>query len=125
MLPPGTRGCSPQALSTASHRKHTDADQVRPISEGFDAVIGGSTELAPGVVSRALAPAHVIAVASPAYLKDRTPPADPAAPLSTPSSRHSSGIAWRSASQEAWVMAAIPRSPFRVTPEHPSEPARE
>jgi DNA-binding transcriptional LysR family regulator len=29
------------------------------------------------VVSRALAPAHIIAVASPAYLQGRTPPADP------------------------------------------------
>jgi DNA-binding transcriptional LysR family regulator len=51
--------------------------QVDLIAEGFDAAIGGGIELAPGVVSRALAPARIIAVASPAYLKGRTPPADP------------------------------------------------
>jgi DNA-binding transcriptional LysR family regulator len=33
--------------------------------------------LAPGMVSRVLAPAHIIAVASPSYLKGRTLPADP------------------------------------------------
>ena len=51
--------------------------QVDLIAEGFDAAIGGGTDLAPGLVSRVLAPAHVIAVASPSYLKGRTPPADP------------------------------------------------
>ncbi|MFL4968517.1 MAG: LysR substrate-binding domain-containing protein [Xanthobacteraceae bacterium] len=52
--------------------------QVDLIAEGFDAAIGGGIELAPGVVSRTLAPLHVVAVTSPAYLKGRTPPADPA-----------------------------------------------
>lgn len=47
------------------------------IAEGYDAAIGGGFELASGIVSRALAPAHVVAVASPAYLHGRTPPADP------------------------------------------------
>ena len=47
------------------------------IAEGFDAAIGGGIDLAPGLVSRVLAPVHIIAVASPAYLKGRTPPADP------------------------------------------------
>jgi DNA-binding transcriptional LysR family regulator len=47
------------------------------IAEGFDAAIGGGIELAPGVVSRTLAPLHIIAVASPSYMKGRTPPADP------------------------------------------------
>jgi len=51
--------------------------QVDLVAEGFDAAIGGGIELAPGLVSRVLAPAHIIAVASPSYLKDRTPPADP------------------------------------------------
>src|SRR4051812_13182274 len=50
--------------------------QVDLIAEGFDAAIGGGIDLAPGLVSRVLAPAHVIAVASPSYLKGRTPPAD-------------------------------------------------
>lgn len=47
------------------------------IAEGFDAAIGGGIELAPGLLSRVLAPAHIVAVASPAYMKGRTPPADP------------------------------------------------
>lgn len=51
--------------------------QVDLIAEGFDAAIGGGIDLAPGVVARTLAPLHVIAVASPAYLKGRTLPADP------------------------------------------------
>ena len=51
--------------------------QVDVIAEGFDAAIGGGFDLAPGLVSRVLAPAHIIAVASPSYLKGRTPPADP------------------------------------------------
>ena len=48
------------------------------IAEGYDAAIGGGFELAPGVVSRPLAPAHVVAVAAPAYMDGGTPPADPA-----------------------------------------------
>jgi DNA-binding transcriptional LysR family regulator len=55
-----------------------ESRQVDLIAEGFDAAIGGGIELAPGVVSRTLAPLHVVAVTSPAYLKGRTPPADPA-----------------------------------------------
>jgi DNA-binding transcriptional LysR family regulator len=51
--------------------------QVDLIAEGYDAAIGGVIDLAPGVISRALAPLHLIAVASPAYLKNRVPPADP------------------------------------------------
>jgi DNA-binding transcriptional LysR family regulator len=57
---------------------HFENRQVDLIAEGFDAAIGGGFELAPGVVSRPLAPAHIIAVASPAYLAGRTLPADPA-----------------------------------------------
>lgn len=57
---------------------HFESRQVDLIAEGFDAAIGGGFELAHGIVSRVLAPAHVIAVASPAYMKDRIPPADPA-----------------------------------------------
>ncbi|MGL4558747.1 MAG: substrate binding domain-containing protein, partial [Afipia sp.] len=52
--------------------------QVDLIAENFDAAVGGGIELAPGIVSRPLAPLHIIAVASPAYLKGRTPPVDPA-----------------------------------------------
>jgi DNA-binding transcriptional LysR family regulator len=45
--------------------------QVDLIAEGYDAAIGGGFELAQGVVARTLAPAHLIAVASPAYLDGR------------------------------------------------------
>lgn len=51
--------------------------QVDLIGEGFDAAIGGGMELAPGVVAQRLAPLHVIAVASPDYLKGRQPPRQP------------------------------------------------
>ena len=51
--------------------------RVDLIGEGFDAAIGGGMELAPGVVAQRLAPLHVIAVASPAYLRGRQPPQQP------------------------------------------------
>lgn len=52
--------------------------QVDLIAEGYDAAIGGGFELTPGIVARTLGPAHVIAVASPDYVRDRTQPFDPA-----------------------------------------------
>lgn len=54
-----------------------DNRQVDLVAEGFDAAIGGGIELAPGMVSRPLAPAHIIAVASPDYMSTRTKPRDP------------------------------------------------
>lgn len=45
--------------------------QVDLVAEGFDAAIGGGMELSPGVVARPLAPLHIIAVASPEFLKGR------------------------------------------------------
>ena len=60
------------------------------IAEGYDAAIGGGIEWAPGVVSRVLAPLHLIAVASPEYLENRTLPADPTGLAAF------DGIAWRS-----------------------------
>lgn len=57
---------------------HFENRPVDLIAEGYDAAIGGGFELAAGVVSRTLAPAHIVAVASPACLAGRTPPADPA-----------------------------------------------
>lgn len=51
--------------------------QVDLIAEGFDAAIGGGMELAPGVVARPLAPLHIIAVASPDYLRSRPAPRHP------------------------------------------------
>lgn len=47
------------------------------IAEGFDAAIGGGMELAGGVVARQLAPLHIVAVASPQYLRDRPTPQHP------------------------------------------------
>jgi DNA-binding transcriptional LysR family regulator len=54
-----------------------DNRQVDLIAEGFDAAIGGGFELTPAVISRVLAPLHIIAVASPDYMKGRTRPIDP------------------------------------------------
>jgi DNA-binding transcriptional LysR family regulator len=56
---------------------HLENRQVDLIGEGFDAAIGGSIELTPGVVARELAEVHVVAVASPAYLARRPTPSDP------------------------------------------------
>lgn len=58
---------------------HFENRQVDLIAEGYDAAIGGVFELTPGVVSRTLAAAHIVAVASPAYLAGRTLPSDPGA----------------------------------------------
>ncbi|TDK39630.1 LysR family transcriptional regulator [Rhizobium deserti] len=52
--------------------------QVDLIAEGYDAAIGGGLELSSGTVSRVLAPAHIVAVASPAYMRGRALPPDPA-----------------------------------------------
>lgn len=57
---------------------HFENRQVDLIAEGFDAAIGGVFELTPGVVSRTLAQANIVAVASPAYLAGRTLPDSPA-----------------------------------------------
>lgn len=57
---------------------HFENRPVDLVSEGYDAAIGGGFDLAPGIVARTLAPAHIVAVASPAYLVERTPPVDPA-----------------------------------------------
>lgn len=54
-----------------------DNRQVDLIAEGFDAAIGGGFELAQGMVARTLAPAHIIAVASPTYMKGRRNPFSP------------------------------------------------
>ncbi len=55
-----------------------ESRQVDLIAEGFDAAIGGGIDLVPGLVSRTLAPLHIIAVASPSYFQGRIPPTDPA-----------------------------------------------
>ncbi|MFJ7792505.1 LysR substrate-binding domain-containing protein [Pseudomonas sp. NPDC096950] len=57
---------------------HFENRQVDLIAEGYDAAIGGGFELTSGVISRRLAAADIVAVASPAYLTGRTLPATPA-----------------------------------------------
>jgi DNA-binding transcriptional LysR family regulator len=57
---------------------HFENRQVDLVAEGYDAAIGGGFALSPGIVARPLAPAHIIAVASPAYMRGRVPPPDPA-----------------------------------------------
>jgi DNA-binding transcriptional LysR family regulator len=56
---------------------HFENRQVDLVGEGYDAAIGGGFELRQGVVARRLAPAHVIAVASPDYVRTRRPPVHP------------------------------------------------
>lgn len=57
---------------------HFESRPVDLVAEGYDAAIGGGFELSPGIVARTLAPAHIVAVASPAYMAGRVPPTDPA-----------------------------------------------
>lgn len=56
---------------------HFDNRQVDLVGEGFDAAIGGGFALTAGVVARELAPVHIVAVASPAYLSGRPLPQRP------------------------------------------------
>jgi DNA-binding transcriptional LysR family regulator len=56
---------------------HFDNRQVDIVGEGFDAAIGGGFDLAPGVVARELARVHIVAVASPEYMKGRELPKKP------------------------------------------------
>ncbi|MBR0704673.1 LysR family transcriptional regulator [Bradyrhizobium diazoefficiens] len=56
---------------------HFENRQVDLVGEGYDAAIGGGFELLPGLVSRTLAPAHIVAVASPVYMSGRTLPTQP------------------------------------------------
>ena len=56
------------------HFENRPTDLIR---DGFDAAIGGGIELTEGVVARELALTHVVAVASPAYMKGRPLPRHP------------------------------------------------
>jgi DNA-binding transcriptional LysR family regulator len=56
---------------------HFENRRVDLVAEGYDAAIGGGFALSPGIVARTLAPARIIAVASPAYMRGRVPPSDP------------------------------------------------
>ncbi|MHC8343627.1 LysR family transcriptional regulator [Pseudomonas sp. RT6P73] len=57
---------------------HFENRQVDLIAEGYDAAIGGGFELTPGVISRTLAAADIVAVASPGYLAQHSLPDNPA-----------------------------------------------
>lgn len=57
---------------------HFENRHVDIVAEGYDAAIGGGFDLSPGIVARTLAPAHIVAVASPAYMSGRVVPTDPA-----------------------------------------------
>jgi DNA-binding transcriptional LysR family regulator len=57
---------------------HFENRPVDIVAEGYDAAIGGGFDLSPGIVARTLAPAHIVAVASPAYMAGRLAPGDPA-----------------------------------------------
>jgi len=48
------------------------------IASGFDAAIGGGFDLPPGMVARELARMHLIAVASPEFMRGKRRPKDPA-----------------------------------------------
>ena len=56
---------------------HFDNRRVDIVGEGFDAAIGGGFDLTAGVVARELAPVHIVAVASPAYMTGRQMPRTP------------------------------------------------
>lgn len=56
---------------------HFENRQVDLVREGYDLAIGGGFDLAPGVVARNLAPAHLVAVASPGYMREKVPPTGP------------------------------------------------
>jgi DNA-binding transcriptional LysR family regulator len=56
---------------------HFESRPVDLVAEGYDAAIGGGFELSPGFVARPLAPAHIIAVASPGFVAGRPQPRDP------------------------------------------------
>lgn len=57
---------------------HFDSRQVDLVAEGFDIAIGGGFDLNPGIVAKALAPVHVVAVCAPNYFGKRAQPTSPA-----------------------------------------------
>ncbi len=56
---------------------HLENRVVDLIADGYDAAIGGGFDLTPGLVSRTLAPLHLVLVSTPAYMNGRKPPAHP------------------------------------------------
>lgn len=58
---------------------HFDNRPVDLVGGAYDVALGGGIELNQGVIARELARAHVVAVASPGYMKGRPMPAHPSA----------------------------------------------
>lgn len=56
---------------------HFDSRRVDLVAEGYDAAIGGGFELSQGIVARALAPAHIVAVAAPSLIAGMALPRQP------------------------------------------------
>ncbi|WP_342051674.1 LysR family transcriptional regulator [Cupriavidus sp. OTU4054] len=56
---------------------HFENRQVDLVHEGYDLAIGGGFDLSPGIVARALAPVHVVAVASPECVHKGAAPSRP------------------------------------------------
>ncbi|BES71410.1 LysR family transcriptional regulator [Marinobacter nanhaiticus D15-8W] len=56
---------------------HFENRRVDLIAEGFDAAISGAVELMPGVVARELCKLHLVAVASPTFVKNNPVPKEP------------------------------------------------
>lgn len=56
---------------------HFDNRQVDMVGEGFDVAIGGGIELTPGVVARELGHAHIVATASPDFMRGKAMPTHP------------------------------------------------
>ncbi len=57
---------------------HFDSRQVDLIGEGFDIAVGGGFDLNPGIVSKSIAPVHVVAVCAPSYFGEQAGPTSPA-----------------------------------------------
>lgn len=53
---------------------HFDNGHVDIIAEGYDAAIGGGSELTPGLVARELGNINMVVLASPNYMQGLTPP---------------------------------------------------
>lgn len=57
---------------------HFDNRQVDLVRDGFDAAVGGGFDLPPGIVARELSRLHIVAVATPQFMRGRAVPSVPA-----------------------------------------------
>jgi len=89
------------------------------IAGGFDAAIGGGFDLPPGMVARELGRIHLVAVASPAFLRGKRRPKDPAelaelAGVAMRSSLHGRVRSWVMRNSAGAEMAAVQRPVMMV-----------